>query len=57
MLKHLINLNKDKYVTLLDFFAGVRVIIMTEKNSSVNKRFLGLLLKFKTKKINSWCAV
>ena len=36
---------------------GGRVIIMTEANSSVNKRVLGLLLKFKTEKIKSRCTV
>lgn len=35
---------------------GVRVIIVIEANSYVNIRSSRLLPKFKTQKINSWCA-
>ena len=42
---------------VLDFFAGFRVIIMTQANSQVNTRVLELLPKFKIKKMNRWCAV
>lgn len=42
---------------ICDPACGFRVIIMTEANSSVNKRGLGLLPKLKTKKINRWCTV
>ena len=41
---------------VLDFFAGFRVIIVIEANSYVNIRSSRLLPKFKTQKINSWCA-
>ena len=46
-----------KEATVLDFFAGFRVIIMTQANSQVNTRVLELLPKFKIKKMNRWCAV
>ncbi|MBP2016499.1 site-specific DNA-methyltransferase [Anaerococcus degeneri] len=46
--------NFDSYV--LDFFSGFRVIIVIEANSYVNIRSSRLLPKFKTQKINSWCA-
>ncbi|MHA6586633.1 site-specific DNA-methyltransferase [Aerococcus mictus] len=48
-------LKKEKYI-ILDFFAGFRVIIVIEANSYVNTRSSRLLPKFKTQKINSWCA-
>ncbi len=48
------NTKKDSIV--LDFFAGFRVIIVIEANSYVNTRSSRLLPKFKTQKINSWCA-
>lgn len=41
---------------VLDFFLGFRVIIVIEANSYVNIRSSRLLPKFKTQKINSWCA-
>ena len=47
-------LEKDK--KLLDLFCGFRVIIVIEANSYVNIRSSRLLPKFKTQKINSWCA-
>lgn len=39
-----------------DFACGFRVIIVIEANSYVNIRSSRLLPKFKTQKINSWCA-
>ncbi|MFM1533657.1 hypothetical protein ABGF49_04600 [Helcococcus ovis] len=48
---------EDIQEALKDLLGGFRLIIMTEANSSVKSRVLGLLLKFKTEKINSWCAV
>ena len=41
---------------VLDLGCGFRVIIVIEANSYVNIRSSRLLPKFKTKKINSWCA-
>ena len=41
---------------VLDFYMGFRVIIVIEANSYVNIRSSRLLPKFKTQKINSWCA-
>ncbi len=46
----------DKKWTLHDPAAGFRVIIVIEANSYVNIRSSRLLPKFKTQKINSWCA-
>ncbi|EKS22594.1 hypothetical protein HMPREF9318_00792 [Streptococcus urinalis FB127-CNA-2] len=43
-------------VHILDPFTGFRVIIVIEANSYVNIRSSRLLPKFKTQKINSWCA-
>lgn len=45
---------KDR--VLLDETCGFRVIIVIEANSYVNTRSSRLLPKFKTQKINSWCA-
>ena len=42
--------------TLYDPACGFRVIIVIEANSYVNIRSSRLLPKFKTQKINSWCA-
>ena len=42
--------------TVLDPCCGFRVIIVIEANSYVNIRSSRLLPKFKTQKINSWCA-
>ena len=39
-----------------DCCCGFRVIIVIEANSYVNIRSSRLLPKFKTQKINSWCA-
>ncbi len=47
---------KDAPYTLYDGAAGFRVIIVIEANSYVNIRSSRLLPKFKTQKINSWCA-
>ena len=41
---------------LLDATCGFRVIIVIEANSYVNIKSSRLLPKFKTQKINSWCA-
>ena len=41
---------------ILDPACGFRVIIVIEANSYVNIRSSRLLPKFKTQKINSWCA-
>ncbi|EEI86340.1 hypothetical protein HMPREF0072_1173 [Anaerococcus lactolyticus ATCC 51172] len=48
--------NKIANLTFLDPAAGFRVIIVIEANSYVNIRSSRLLPKFKTQKINSWCA-
>ena len=45
----------NKY-TILDPACGFRVIIVIEANSYVNARSSRLLPKFKTQKMNSWCA-
>ncbi|EEI82532.1 type I restriction-modification system subunit M N-terminal domain-containing protein [Anaerococcus tetradius] len=45
-----------KVCTVLDAACGFRVIIVIEANSYVNIRSSRLLPKFKTQKINSWCA-
>lgn len=50
-------LRSKEQCAVYDPTAGFRVIIMTEANSSVNKRGLGLLSKLKTRKINRWCTV
>ena len=44
-----------KEATVLDFFAGSRVIIMTEANSSVKSKVLKLLPKLKTEETDSLC--
>lgn len=41
---------------ILDPACGFRVIIVIEANSYVNIKSSRLLPKFKTQKINSWCA-
>lgn len=45
-----------KGLSAYDPTMGFRVIIVIEANSYVNIRSSGLLPKFKTQKINSWCA-
>ncbi|MDO5047683.1 MAG: class I SAM-dependent DNA methyltransferase [Anaerococcus sp.] len=45
-----------KGFTVYDPTMGFRVIIVIEANSYVNTRSSRLLPKFKTQKINSWCA-
>lgn len=57
IVKLLVNMIEPYKGRVYDPCCGFRVIIMTETNSSVKSRVLGLLLKFKTEKINSWCAV
>lgn len=47
--------NKDGKI-VADQVTGFRVIIVIEANSYVNTRSSRLLPKFKTQKINSWCA-
>ena len=54
LLVKLARVDKDSYVW--DFATGFRVIIVIEANSYVNTRSSRLLPKFKTQKINSWCA-
>ena len=49
------HLNKDMEV--LELACWFRVITVIEANSYVNIRSSRLLPKFKTQKINSWCAV
>ena len=41
---------------ILEMACGFRVIIVIEANSYVNIRSSRLLPKFKTQKINGWCA-
>ena len=51
------NTEKDLLeLKILDHCAGFRVIIVIEANSYVNIKSSRLLPKFKTQKINSWCA-
>ena len=58
LIKYLSNMvtYNQKDSIILDFFSGFRVIIVIEANSYVNIRSSRLLPKFKTQKINSWCA-
>ncbi|CNC89539.1 phage protein [Streptococcus agalactiae] len=46
----------DELNYIFDLRWGFRVIIVIEANSYVNIRSSRLLPKFKTQKINSWCA-
>ena len=46
----------NRHSRVLDPCCGFRVIIVIEANSYVNTRSSRLLPKFKTQKINSWCA-
>ena len=55
IMKLIASLHKDNMI-ICDFFSGFRVIIVIEANSYVNIRSSRLLPKFKTQKINSWCA-
>ena len=57
LISWILDRNEDKNCKVLDFFAGFRVIIMTQANSQVNTRVLELLPKLKTKKLSGWCAV
>ena len=54
LLVKLARVDMNSYVW--DFATGFRVIIVIEANSYVNIRSSRLLPKFKTQKINSWCA-
>ena len=59
--KHIINMMVELMKptikdTISDPACGFRVIIVIEANSYVNIRSSRLLPKFKTQKINSWCA-
>ena len=56
LLERIIEAGSNKGDIVLDFFNGFRVIIVIEANSYVNIRSSRLLPKFKTQKINSWCA-
>ena len=58
LIKYLLPFNENgkKDSIVMDFFSGFRVIIVIEANSYVNIRSSRLLPKFKTQKINSWCA-
>ena len=56
LLKRILHIGSDDGDIVLDFFMGFRVIIVIEANSYVNTRSSRLLPKFKTQKINSWCA-
>lgn len=49
-------IGKDEVNRVYDPACGFRVIIVIEANSYVNIRSSRLLPKFKTQKINSWCA-
>ena len=55
-IKKMVLHGSDEESIILDFFSGFRVIIVIEANSYVNIRSSRLLPKFKTQKINSWCA-
>lgn len=56
LLARLVMVGKDKINKIYDPTCGFRVIIVIEANSYVNIRSSRLLPKFKTQKINSWCA-
>lgn len=57
LIQKLMDIANSSGETIMDFFSGFRVIIMTQANSQVNTRVLELLPKFKIKKMNRWCAV
>ncbi len=50
------HLKGKKEIKIYDPTSGFRVIIVIEANSYVNTRSSRFLPKFKTQKINSWCA-
>lgn len=56
LVKMIVNIIEPESGVLLDPACGFRVIIVIEANSYVNIRSSRLLPKFKTQKINSWCA-
>lgn len=55
LIERIIKMLPNKKATVLDFFAGSRVIIMTEANSSVKSKVLKLLPKLKTEETDSLC--
>ncbi len=57
LLAKIVTVGKNSINKVYDPTCGFRVIIMTEANSSVNKRVLRLLPKLKTGKMNRWCTV
>ena len=56
LIQRILELSTSKDDIVLDFFMWFRVIIVIKANSYVNIRSSRLLPKFKTRKINSWCA-
>ena len=56
LLTKLTLVDKTEVNKVYDPACGFRVIIVIEANSYVNTRSSRLLPKFKTQKINSWCA-
>ena len=55
LIKQILKFTTQKDSTILDFFAGSRVIIMTEANSSVKSKVLKLLPKLKTEETDGLC--
>ena len=55
MLKNITNLGLPEDGLILDFFAGFRVLIMTEANSPVKPKVLKLLPKLKTEETDGLC--
>lgn len=55
LIKYFINKASNIDDVILDFFAGSRVIIMTEANSSVKSKVLKLLPKLKTEETGNLC--
>lgn len=55
LIRQILQMATDYNSTILDFFAGSRVIIMTEANSSVKSKVLKLLPKLKTEETDSLC--
>jgi len=48
-------MKESNRLTVIDFFCGSRVIIMTEANSSVKSKVLKLLPKLKTEETGNLC--
>lgn len=55
LIMRLLSLSNFNDASVLDFFAGFRVIIMTVANSSVKSKVLKLLPKLKTEETDSLC--